>query len=154
MNHFYESSKPLSAHNDFLYICFAAVRDSFILSSLRWKAAKPSALAQRTNQETSYVHFLWRKEKNEKKHPPPTKPPPIWGDLTRKSRKPTTSWLFWYRGTRDDFFIGCARNYTLTCGRDCSRLTDWKRTLVCTRLIAAFIIYYHWINTGVWGRAR
>ena len=27
---------------------------SFILSSLRWKAAKPSALAQRTKQETSY----------------------------------------------------------------------------------------------------
>ena len=32
---------------------------SFILSSLRWKAAKPSALAQRTKQETSYSGQSW-----------------------------------------------------------------------------------------------
>ena len=28
------------------------------------------------------VLFLWRREKNQKRHPPPTKSPPIWGDLT------------------------------------------------------------------------
>ena len=53
------------------------------------------------SKEISYVHFLWRKEKNEKKlysltfsgaekeakrHPPPTKPPPIWGVLSEKSQ--------------------------------------------------------------------
>ena len=38
------SGAERSKHNIFL----------FILSSLRWKAAKPSALAQRTKQETSY----------------------------------------------------------------------------------------------------
>ena len=75
MNHFYESSKPLSAHNDFLYICFAAVRDSFILSSLRWKAAKPSALAQRTNQETSYYHSFSGAENEPRDiHPLPNHP--------------------------------------------------------------------------------
>ena len=60
------------------------------------------SLAQRTNQETST----------------PSKSPPILGDLTRKSQKPTTSCGFlrpvgskpaelerWYRGTRDEFLL-------------------------------------------------
>jgi len=45
-------------------------------------------------------------EKEAKRHPPPTKPPPIWGVLSEKSQKPSTFRAFWYRGTRDEFLIG------------------------------------------------
>ena len=56
------------------------------------QAAKPSALAQRTNQETYFLLSSARRkkqrnifltfsgaEKEAKKHPPPPRPPPIWG---------------------------------------------------------------------------
>ena len=50
------------------------------------------SLAQRTNQETST----------------PSKSPPILGDLTEKLQKPTAFRWFWYRGTRDEFFLAAA----------------------------------------------
>ena len=42
-------------------------------------------------------------EKEAKRHPPPTKPPPIWGVLTEEWQKPLILRPFWYRGTRDEF---------------------------------------------------
>ena len=44
-------------------------------------------------------------KKEAKKHPPPPNLPPIWGGLSEKSQKPSTFRAFWYRGTRDVFFL-------------------------------------------------
>ena len=45
-------------------------------------------------------------KKEAKKHPPPPRPPPIWGGCNTKSRRNRDFSPFWYRGTRDMFFIG------------------------------------------------
>ena len=66
-------------------------------SSVEKEAKKLSfihSLAQRTNQETSTPYKL----------------PPIWGSLNKKLQKPPTFSMFWYRGTRDDFFYRLARS--------------------------------------------
>ena len=62
-------------------------------------------LAQKEAKTTSFLTFSGA-EKEAKRHPPPTKPPPIWGVLNEKSQKPSTFRAFWYRGTRDGVFIG------------------------------------------------
>ena len=59
---FWQASLPYTVGRLFLilfqkrFFCFWKTMKHllFILSSLRWKAAKPSALAQRTNQETLF----------------------------------------------------------------------------------------------------
>ena len=60
------------------------------------------------------------KKKEAKKHPPILNPScvpvvasgkaerPIWKDLTEEWQRPLILRLFWYRGTRDELFIGCA----------------------------------------------
>jgi hypothetical protein len=40
------------------------------------------------NNETSYVHFLWRREKNEKRHPPPPSRPLYWAGVIDSWQKP------------------------------------------------------------------
>ena len=51
------------------------------------------------------MSFLLAQMKELKKTSTYPKPFPIWKGLTVKSQKPPTLRLFWYRGTRDEFFI-------------------------------------------------
>ena len=50
-------------------------------------------------------------KKEPKKHPPPPRPPPIWGGCNTDYRRDRDNPLFWYRGTRDGVFNGCARRW-------------------------------------------
>ena len=48
------------------------------------------------NNETSYVHFLWRREKNEKRHPPPPSRPLYWaGVIDSWQKPPSINFLVW-----------------------------------------------------------
>ena len=83
---------------------------SNLLASLRFfrpfgGKRQSRALAQKEAKTTYFSFILWRRERT-KRHPPPTKPPPIWGVLTEELQKPSILRPFWYRGTRDDFFDG------------------------------------------------
>ena len=65
-----------------------------------------------------FSYFLWRRERSkdtifsyflaqkEAKTSTPTKSPPILGDLTQENAETDIFLPFWYRGTRDEFFIG------------------------------------------------
>ena len=58
------------------YFCFSFKRDFFVFGK---------------NNETSYVHFLWRREKNEKRHPPPPSRPLYWAGVIDSWQKPQKS---------------------------------------------------------------
>jgi hypothetical protein len=60
------------------------------------------------HKERSFIpYFLWRKERSKETSTYP-KSFPIWKDLTEEWQRPLILRLFWYRGTRDELFIGCA----------------------------------------------
>ena len=54
-----------------------------------------------------FSYLLWRKERSKETSTYP-KSFPIWKDLTEEWQRPLILRLFWYRGTRDELFIGCA----------------------------------------------
>ena len=58
------------------------------------------------NNETSYVHFLWRREKNEKRPPPPPSRPLSWADVTQEIAEPVDFLPCRKAGTRLELLIG------------------------------------------------
>ena len=53
-----------------------------------------------------YVHFLWRREKNEKRHPPPPSRPLYWAGVTQEIAETVDFLPCRKAGTRLEIFIG------------------------------------------------
>ena len=53
-----------------------------------------------------FFSYFLRREERSKETSTPSKPPPILGGLTQKIAETDDFLPFWYRGTRDVFFIG------------------------------------------------
>ena len=74
----------------------------------RWNPSKYVTCSLLWRKERSFIpYFLWRKERSKETSTYP-KSFPIWKDLTEEWQRPLILRLFWYRGTRDELFIGCA----------------------------------------------